>query len=70
KRVDLVGFDQQLNSHSSAAILEGCRELRSWVQIHPPGPLFPVSEIRYCSELDFNNCQTNSAASQESLLAE
>jgi hypothetical protein len=28
-----VGFDQQLNSRSSAAILEGCRELRSWVQI-------------------------------------
>jgi hypothetical protein len=35
--------------------------LRSWVQI-PPGPFLSVVQIRYCSEIDFNNCRTNSAA--------
>jgi hypothetical protein len=35
--------------------------LRSWVQI-PPGPLLSVLEIRYCFELDFGKCRTNSAA--------
>ena len=37
--------------------------LRSWVQI-PPGPFLPVLEIRYCFELDFNNCWTDSAADE------
>jgi hypothetical protein len=35
--------------------------LRSWVQI-PPGPLFTALEIRYCFEIDFNDCRTKLAA--------
>jgi hypothetical protein len=38
------------------------RVLRSWVQILPPGPLFPVVQIRYWNELGFSDCRTNSAA--------
>ena len=34
--------------------------LRSWVQI-PPGPLFPVVQLRYCFEFIFGKCRTNSA---------
>ena len=37
-------------------------KLRSWVQIIPPGPLFPVVQIRYCFEFNFNNCRTKSLA--------
>ena len=33
--------------------------LRSWVQIHPPGPLFPVMKLRRCSDLLFDSCRTN-----------
>ena len=36
--------------------------LRSWVQI-PPGPLFPVVQIRYWFELVFGYCPTKSLAS-------
>jgi hypothetical protein len=35
--------------------------LRSWVQI-PPGPLFTVLEIRYCSEIDFDDRPTETLA--------
>jgi hypothetical protein len=35
--------------------------LRSWVQI-PPGPSFPVVQLRYWFERVLNKCRTNSAA--------
>jgi hypothetical protein len=35
--------------------------LRSWVQI-PPGPFFPVIEIRHCFEIVFGSCRTDSVA--------
>jgi hypothetical protein len=36
--------------------------LRSWVQI-PPGPLFPIVQLRYCFERVLNKYRTNSAGS-------
>ena len=36
-------------------------ELRSWVQI-PPGPSFPVVQLRYWFKLIFDECRTNSTA--------
>jgi hypothetical protein len=49
------------NRHSSIYIVGEAPKLRSWVQI-PPGPLFPVVQLRYYFELNLDDCQTNSAA--------
>ena len=58
-----MGFDQQLNSRSSAAILEGCRELRSWVPL-PPSPFLPVVQLRYYFEFYLDNCSTKPPTNQ------
>jgi hypothetical protein len=50
KGMDRVGFEKLLSIDS---LLNEKVELRSWVQIRPPGPLLSAREIRYCSELDF-----------------
>jgi hypothetical protein len=49
--MDRVGFEKLLSIDS--LLNEKALQLRSWVQIHPPGPLLSARGIRYCSELDF-----------------
>jgi hypothetical protein len=39
--------------------------LRSWVHSIPPGPLFPVVQLRHCFEFILDNCRTDSLASMK-----
>ncbi|MDQ3851882.1 MAG: hypothetical protein M3299_03495, partial [Thermoproteota archaeon] len=62
KRKEWTGWDLKgiFSFHSCYSYLKGYSthiELRSWVQI-PPGPLFPVVQLRYWIEIVLGNCPT------------